>query len=357
MTFIYKEQYAEIASLIHERKFRRAIAVIHKDQMQSEIPAIMNYYNGWECSDDSIYDFLEEYIDRGKLSYKANRDKGREGHVLTDVQKELDKKFYPRRKEVMGNLMRHFVLRLLKRGRNNARYSPTGMELFSFRTLNNYVIGQLERGLIQVTNPNKFNDPFDCLVLSGIRKHRELLKTDKRLSIKSYVKELSRIRVCCFAGWDKHKKNPPYLNTLMWSHYANNHKGICIKYSVTSNFPLLANGVSSDHSRNRLDKVIYKKSPVAKKNILSFGECFLIKDKVWDYENEIRLIHYDTKENGNYITLPLAALGLKIEAVYFGMNCPPKKREQVEKILEGKGVFFYTLGYDSMSMNRICVIE
>ena len=344
----------EIALLIHEKKFRRAISMIHKEKLQSNIAYIMNLYNGWEYTDDSIYDFLLEYIEHGQLSYKLDQPKLYEGHVLTDIQKALDNNIYPRRNELSGRIMHQFVLRLLKPGR---RKIADNLELFSFHTIKEHLTEQLQKEVIQVTNPNKFNDPFDCLILSGIRRHKEMLKTENRDSVDTYVKEMSRIRVRCFAGWDKKKEKPPYLNTLMWSHYARNHEGICIKYSISSNEPILGKGVFDSHSSCILDKVIYTKEAIPNKDILNYKECFLIKDREWRYENEFRLIYYDYQKEGDFITIPLSAIGLKIEAVYFGLNCSPNDRKKVETALEGRGVEFFTLGYDNEHLNRMKICE
>lgn len=354
MASVYQEKYREIALLIHEKKFRCAISMIHKEKLQSNIADIMNHYNRWASSDDSMYDFLLEYIEHGQLSYKIDKLKQYEGHVLTDIQKELDKNIYPRRNEFSDRIMHQFVQRLLKPGR---RKIANDLELFSFRTIKYHLIEQLQKEVIQVTNPDMFNDPFDCLILSGIRRHKEMLKTENRDSVNTYVKEMSRIRVCCFAGWDKKKENPPFLNTLMWSHYAKNHEGICIKYSVSANEPILDKGVFDSHSSCILDKVIYTKEDIPNKDILNYKECFLIKDRAWRYENEFRLIYYDYQKEGDFITIPLSKIGLKIEAVYFGINCSLRDRKEVETALEGRGVEFFTLGYDKKILNRMELCE
>lgn len=355
MAYRYKEVYGEIVLLIQARKFRRAISMIHKHKLHSNIAAIMYYCHVRSFPIDNLYDFLLEFIERGQLSFNIDAPVIRKGHVLTVIQKELDKKIYPKRRIVRNKLMQHFLFRLLTPPKRRIAKSSEEMELFSFRPINNYLIKQLEEGEIQVTNPDRFNDPFDCLILSAIRKDKEKLKTEYRKSVKTYVEELGRIRVCCVAGWDAKKKNPPYLNTLMWSHYAKYHTGICIKYSIPANENILRKGISDSHSRSLLDKVIYKKEPFVNKDVLSYQECFLYKDKAWKYENEYRLLHYDSQQEGNYITIPLSALGLKIEAVYFGLNCSEENRAKIYKILEGKGIRFYSLVYDKENMNRIAI--
>lgn len=352
MDFEYEEIYGEIGSLIYKGNYRRAISMIHKHKQHNNIAAIMYFYHARTFPIDNLYTFLYEYIEHGQLSFKIDTPKIREGHVLTIIQKELDKEIYPRRRIVRNKLMQHFVFRLLTPPKRRKAISSEEMELFSFRPVNKYLTEQLGKGEIQVTNPDKFNDPFDCLIMSAIRREKEKLKTEHRKSVKTYVEELKRIRVCCFAGWDT-KKEPPYLNTLMWSHYAKFHTGICIKYSILANEPVWEKGISDSHSRSLLDKVIYKEEPFVNKDVLSYQECFLYKDKVWKYENEYRLLHYDCQQKGNFITIPLSALGLKIEAVYFGLNCSLTDRMKVKEALKEQDVEFYNIEYDNTSMNRI----
>lgn len=61
-------------------------------------------------------------------------------------------------------------------------------------------------GALYFSHPDNFNDPFDCNCV---------LSND--------VSVMDRFRVLCMA--------PIYNNILMWSHYADEHKGYCFGYS------------------------------------------------------------------------------------------------------------------------------
>ncbi|MCL1669962.1 DUF2971 domain-containing protein [Elizabethkingia ursingii] len=118
---------------------------------------------------------------------------------------------------------------------------------------------------------------------------------------------------------------------LMWGHYADNHKGICIKYEIENN------SITFDKNK-QLDilKVKYSDSPI---NIFeySFEELDNLKFEIltnkyskWQYENEIRLIN---KGQG------LLKINMKsISEIIFGCRSSPKDRYSILKL-------FASLGY------------
>ncbi|MBR0158227.1 MAG: DUF2971 domain-containing protein [Clostridia bacterium] len=87
-----------------------------------------------------------------------------------------------------------------------------------------------------------------------------------------------------------------YKNRLMWSHYADAHKGFCIEYdfSDTDSYTLEHLPLPIVYSTDRPQipwKAVIKKTPEnfdeAKKQILV---GLLTKDKAWEYENEWRIM-------------------------------------------------------------------
>jgi len=121
-----------------------------------------------------------------------------------------------------------------------------------------------------------FNDPFEFSMVLN-------LKNYKTSYSKLYSKKLNvRFTVFCVVG--KESIN----NTLLWSHYADSHKGICIEF--TPNYE------SSKSPFKNLEKVIYY-DKIPKLRYESEGDLreFVIKvinakAKCWEYENEWRSI-------------------------------------------------------------------
>ncbi|MBB1137993.1 DUF2971 domain-containing protein [Myroides sp. WP-1] len=118
---------------------------------------------------------------------------------------------------------------------------------------------------------------------------------------------------------------------LMWGHYADNHKGLCVKYQIDNNLTL-----DNDKKLDVL-KVKYSDNPIKifdysleELDNLKF-EILSNKYSKWEYENEIRLIN---QEQG------LLKINRKsIREIIFGCKSTPKNRYTVLKL-------FATLGYD-----------
>lgn len=79
-------------------------------------------------------------------------------------------------------------------------------------------------------------------------------------------------------------------STVMWSHYADCHKGICIEYnplSIGTNIPLL----KVEYSNRRLDISEIENLESKEFNKMIY-EVMLLKAKDWQYEEEWRLIYH-----------------------------------------------------------------
>ncbi|MDE5999994.1 MAG: DUF2971 domain-containing protein [Bacteroidaceae bacterium] len=90
-----------------------------------------------------------------------------------------------------------------------------------------------------------------------------------------------------------------YTNGLMWSVYADEHKGCCIKLSITSN------------SWKKL-VVTYDKKPVQINTMgINVDEILRIKSPQWKHEEEVRFIKSNPLQN--YIKI-------KIDTIFLGMK-------------------------------------
>lgn len=153
---------------------------------------------------------------------------------------------------------------------------------------------------IKFSDPNEFNDPFECMSVIGITSRNYTKKQLEELTRNSgkkysddallraydkivsrslihYRSGLSKYGILCFSGtWD---------NVLMWAHYSNKCKGIIAIFQF-----------DKYHSfYDKMMKVQYSKGisyfeidhPKAAKKI---WESFSTKDLIWKYENEYRVI-------------------------------------------------------------------
>lgn len=122
-------------------------------------------------------------------------------------------------------------------------------------------------------------------------------------------------------------------STVMWSHYADNHRGICLEYD-TNTFTLDIPLFPVTYSDDRYDMTDFPEfKGVASLTMMYKG--VLTKAKDWSYEKEWRLIyHLNPKDDNGDHTILKAPLPT---AIYIGSmfeNNPPYKIENFYKIAE-----------------------
>lgn len=146
---------------------------------------------------------------------------------------------------------------------------------FSFRSINIHSIEEIINNTISVSSPKTFNDPLDPPITLAAKHKFKNIKTQKNEHF--FLEALEKVRIRCFVP-EKHpitkEELKPYLNTLMWAHYANSHKGMCIKYKLS---PSIIK--KSDKTTGIFAAVEYSESPfsINSQNSFEFNKCFLIK--------------------------------------------------------------------------------
>ena len=125
-----------------------------------------------------------------------------------------------------------------------------------------------------------------------------------------------------------------YKSTLMWSHYADCHRGFCVEYNF--------NNLADDYKNILILPVIYEhKRPMIpwevalatninteemrRKNAYSNLLSLLTKDKNWAYENEWRIIQLASSGKED-IKMP------PVSCIYIGAQCEEKHRKKLIKI-------------------------
>lgn len=266
--------------------------------------------------------------------------------------------------------------------------------IFKYREANEYSIKNLEEDTVWLSNPNNFNDPYDCAHTTDyqeIAKHQskdflndfitkkqiQLTEEEKQklesnddpfsefmniiISREPYEKRevLSNIilqvkdklyqdlvisssnniagsfRVCSFS-----ERND---SMLMWAHYAKYHEGFCIEYD-------LENLLYGDYRRRFLYPVIYSddifdatnffKLDINDKNFnpLHLRLSSLIKAKDWSYEKEWRLVfdHDIIKEEQSYNMH-------KPKSVYLGSRIKEEDQNKIVAVCIEKNIPYYKM--------------
>ncbi|OSZ77588.1 hypothetical protein CAP36_14535 [Chitinophagaceae bacterium IBVUCB2] len=196
--------------------------------------------------------------------------------------------------------------------------------------------GQLiiSNSTLKFTKPSDFNDPFDCdirlLQFENIGKldqhvyddYDELKKRFPLVPLALFLEayepaineKINSTRVCCFSA------NESVGNILMWSHYANKHKGICLQFD--NNFEKkfidldeeeeLSEGKVNYHFDGKLNYLGGNKKD-------GHAWVFVNKAKEWEYEQEYRFMIIKKKEIQRFDPLFL-------KNIYFGVNVTNEER-------------------------------
>ncbi len=203
------------------------------------------------------------------------------------------------------------------------------------------------------SSPLSFNDPFDCQInlntentveeiedfFSGFpvrNKERRLIAEEfiqdpekwHQLMNKSAKEAINSNGVCCFS-----KKED---NLLLWSHYGDSHKGVCLKFDILedpeffyfpSNVKYKQKYPVYNHIKNR-DEIL--------------NSLMLTKAEAWSYEEEFRIIKM-SKLGGQKIAKT------SIVEIIFGCRC---SQDFIEKIISLTKAFGYNLIYKKAVINK-----
>ena len=174
-----------------------------------------------------------------------------------------------------------------------------------------------------------FNDPIDPTI--------RLIKN--KINKKNMKHILNKIRIACFST--------NHLNMLMFSHYADKHKGICIEYDFsefnkTDTTLLEVNYEKKLHIDNKSLQITSFSGEI-KKQETSFFDLFNTKHKSWKYEKEYRVITHGI----NKISLP-------IKAIYCGKEMSKNDIELIKILIANKSyIKLYRLGVSKHNVFRL----
>lgn len=206
--------------------------------------------------------------------------------------------------------------------------------LFSFRRCNCYTLSDLKNNTLTLCHPSVLNDPFDSLVLLWKDHLEDICNEKKHIGPMKDSYNFYRIRSFCMDG----KESRAVENVLMWSHYAEDHKGFCIEYEFDEGFV-----DSYPHAYFRHIQYAKEGQPIdlSQKYPIDTNLAFFTKSSKWGYENEVRLLNYNPNEECPYYALPLYDK-CWIKSIYFGIKCSTEAKEKIIQIL-GTNVSYYQM--------------
>lgn len=210
--------------------------------------------------------------------------------------------------------------------------------------------------------PCKFNDVFDCDILvdknellnsvlkqypgkRGVRPGSQVWRDTKKeieKALPSLIGVLDGLKVktgiACFTETDD--------SLLMWSHYANNHSGMCIEYDLMkineqlrfSPVPVVYGG-----ERVRLSTIDQDSFEAESKKVLI--ESLTSKSQEWSYEREWRIIRddgacgpkWDANKNGALLDM------VRPNSIIMGCMAKPELEEEIKAYCNEEKINLYKM--------------
>ena len=221
-------------------------------------------------------------------------------------------------------------------------------KLYKYAPFSCYAVDNLLNSQLYLNSPRNFNDPFDCwyfksqstrsIMLDIIQKAMDICADDA--SLETFLKQtssqaqenkkitdedidklidnlkrgiesskrgnshydivnkaLERVRIVCLSEYHP-------SNLLMWSHYADYHKGLCFEYDFRN-----CNSTTLDmlypviyQEQSKVSTVKYNKNSPEDFQSRELLKTVLFKSWEWIYEQEWRLIDIQREANDNGIT-------------------------------------------------------
>jgi DUF2971 family protein len=217
---------------------------------------------------------------------------------------------------------------------------------FKYREINKRLIESLITGEVYFSSPEQLNDPFDCQIdirkslntaIGKVQGNQEKVLSSIQQKLDDIFLQLEK-DIRTFGVWSCSLE---LENSLMWSHYGDEHRGICLAYELPDTF--------IDHTLGEvigLHPVEYTKDPITNwfiENSKIEGEppplgnfitslivkLLISKEECWKLEKEGRVI---SKTQG------LKEIGKSaLKQVCFGLRASERDRDLIRNILDKHG--------------------
>lgn len=243
----------------------------------------------------------------------------------------------------------HFVMNeemLIKKMIKDGQLNGT---LYKYRSLSKdsndyrYTMDIFANAQLWFSAPKDFNDPFDCKLAPQVSvaksfahvmtqkqtafNFNNIVQVEKAITqipnLQDYVKKatFNVMNRCGILSLTKTNDD-----ILMWSHYADNHKGICLEFDVTQDYDFFTYPICIDY------QTTYPIVDLATNDMKVYVEK-LLKTKFieWSYEKEVRIYK---SSKGLHSFNPKA-----LRNVYLGCKIDDVTKEEVYNVIRSKQEF------------------
>jgi len=240
---------------------------------------------------------------------------------------------------------------------------------FSEQNINRLIL-KLE---VRATSASEVNDPMDCnpayiddLDIKTFRSYFNYMRTlipesQLQANLKSDMlnqfptyKEIRKIRRVPKLWTNKFKQiimrsfdsfgfvcfTEDPTNPLMWAHYANSHRGICVEFPTTPSFdtnlledlPLCSFAIKLNYEDIR--PTISARENIPKTNADDLRKAILTKDRHWNYEKEWRVLgKYNAQSLLPAREFVSVGKDQPIASITFGLKSTREFRDRIIKLI------------------------
>ena len=251
-------------------------------------------------------------------------------------------------------------------------------KLYKYRAYNVNTLRLLTHEKVYYADPRCFNDPLDCNPTIQIDTDRASLENlCYKMLVAAYGKDhaLPKIENHQYESrqYGDYKTNPKaekhYMQwlasdvksllfqeigkkgvlslatrwncPLMWSHYADDHRGLCIEYDLKGNEGNVCPDIKPVNYRHPRsikisDLIAWKVNGSSQAEAIVHDTFFFAKAPQWRYEREWRNINAASGDNG---------APFRMSGIYFGLRCDPVVQTNIVKLLddEKRPIEFYDI--------------
>ena len=168
------------------------------------------------------------------------------------------------------------------------------MKLYRFQSINKLTLQNLNNQKNWVADPYEFNDPFefsfyDSILIDENGDFRQLNHIEKSNAIK-FKDSIGDYGIVCYTS--------EYRNNLLWSHYSENHKGMCLVFDIPKekedslykvqyqlHFPEI--NLTDDSKTDEEIKTIVTTKSIEWKYENEYRQVFIMKNMLYEYPGEL----------------------------------------------------------------------
>lgn len=216
------------------------------------------------------------------------------------------------------------------------------MTLYKYYPCDHYTFTSLENRGLWCHAPSGMNDPFECLAqverkfspeeINDFRKYTDNVKNETLDNLRKcddahFTDRINKLRKILIDKWAFCAMAKSFDDILMWSYYANGHRGIVIGFDFKKqNDRKVFQRVNYKSSLSNFDLRIYADFFQGKYLLPRLLKDISIKSDCWKREKEWRIwrsepgyFHYTATE---------------VASVHFGVNCDTQTELRVRDLLK-----------------------